>query len=346
MPFEIRILNPLEDTGWDEGLRSFPDAGIFHTTAWARVLCDSYGFRPRYLTVTNAGQPVAHLPLMEVSSWLTGRRGVSLPFTDYCEPLFQDEASLRALTDAALALGRANRWKYVEFRSERCFPSDARPSLTYWQHVVPLLKDEQTQFAGLKGPVRTATRKAIAAGVQVEASHSTEAVANFARLNAITRRAHGLPPQPNSFFATLHRHIIEREAGVVVQALVEGRPAAACVYLYRGHRALYKYGASDMAFQKLRVNDLVMWTAIRWLAARGCTCMSMGKTATNNEGLRRFKLGWGAEESELRYFKYHVPTESFVQDRDAIAGWHNVLFRVMPDSLSRAAGALLYRHMA
>ena len=37
------------------------------------------------------------LPLMEVDSWLTGRRGISLPFTDECEPLYPDAESFKNL---------------------------------------------------------------------------------------------------------------------------------------------------------------------------------------------------------------------------------------------------------
>jgi hypothetical protein len=346
MHFESRILNSLDESRWDAGLRRFEKSSIFHTQAWARVLSDTYRFTPRYLTVFREKQPVAHLPLMEVSSWLTGRRGVSLPFTDYCEPLAEDMDALQELTDAAIAIGRKSGWKHVEFRSGECFSDDTRASLKYWHHTVRLNKDQEAQFAALKGPVRTAIRKAIGAGVKVETSPSLDAVRSFYRLNAITRRAHGLPPQPMAFFENLHRHIIDRDAGIIVQALVEGQPAAACVYLYRGDRGVYKYGASDKKFQRLRVNDLVMWEGIRWLTARGCTTMSMGKTAIDNEGLRRFKLGWGAEESELRYFKFDIRAGAFVADKDAIAGWHNALFRVMPGAVSRVVGALLYRHMA
>ena len=70
------------------------------------------------------------------------------------------------------------------------------------------------------------------------------------------------------------------------------------------------------------------------------------KTAKDNDGLRRFKLGWGAAESELKYFKYDLRGKSFAVDQDAIAGWHNTVFRWMPLPLSRMTGALLYRHMA
>ena len=343
---EIRIVDPRQVPGWDEGLKAFRSASTFHTAAWARVLCESYGYKPAYLGAFSGGCALGHLPLIEVSSWLTGRRGVSLPFTDSCEPLYQDAETLRALTDAALRLGKERSWKYVEFRSSESFPAEAPASLTYWEHRVPLLQDEAAQFAALKAPVRTAIRKANNAGVKVEILTSREAVLDFCRLNAMTRRLHGLPPQPRSFFENVQRCVIAQDAGFIVQAAVGGQAVAASMYFLFGDRAIYKYGASDRAFQHLRVNDLVMWTAIRTLAERGCTTLSLGKTARENEGLRRFKLGWGGTETELRYFKHDVAAAALVQDRDAVSGWHNAVFRSLPRSVSELAGRALYRHMA
>jgi hypothetical protein len=346
MAFELQTLNPLDRPDWDDLLAPFPGASIFHTAAWARTLVDGYGYAPRYVAAMEQGRLAALLPLMEVSSWLTGRRGVSLPFTDYCEPLYTHDAARRAVIDEAMRIGAGAGWKHIEFRSEECFGPEAAPSLTYWRHTVALETGEEAMFARLKGTVRTAIRKAIGEGVKVEMLTTLEAVRDFSRLNDLTRRAHGLPPQPFSFFRSLHRNVIAGGSGVVARATIEGRPVGACVYFFRGPRAIYKYGASDRAFQHLRANDLVMWEAMRWLAGRGCTAMSMGKTAKDNDGLRRFKLGWGATESELRYFKYDFRAKAFAEDHDAIAGWHNAVFRRMPLPLSRVAGALLYRHMA
>jgi len=346
MRLELQILNPLDRSDWDNLLAPFSGASIFHTAAWARTLVDSYGYTPRYVAAMEQGRLAALLPLMEVSSRLTGRRGVSLPFTDYCEPLYVNADALRAVIDEAMRIGAEAGWKYIEFRSDECFGPEVAPSLTYWRHAVALEASEETMFERLKSPVRTAVRKAIGAGVQVEVLDTLEAVRDFSRLNDLTRRAHGLPPQPFSFFRSLHQNVLAARRGVVVRASIEGRPAGACVYLFRGPRAIYKYGASDRAYQHLRVNDLVMWEAIRWLAGRGCTEMSMGKTAKDNEGLRRFKLGWGATETELKYFKYDLPGKTFAADRDAVSGWHNAVFRWMPLPLARLTGALLYRHMA
>src|SRR5688572_16462219 len=107
----VRIVNPLEDPQWDENIQRFSTATIFHTTAWARVLWETYRFSPNYFTVTNNQRLIAVLPLMEVDSWLTGRRGIGLPFTDECPPL-GDAASARALFDAARAYSANRHSKY------------------------------------------------------------------------------------------------------------------------------------------------------------------------------------------------------------------------------------------
>jgi hypothetical protein len=89
-----------------------------------------------------------------------------------------------------------------------------------------------------------------------------------------------------------------------------------------------------------------MWEAIRWLARNGNTCLHFGKTALAHEGLRRFKLAWGTTEELIEYVKYDLRQNAFVTDTDAIGGWHNAVFRSLPDFLSRAAGKLLYKHWA
>jgi len=54
------------------------DSTVFHTAAWARVLHESYGYDPTFITVIDGRDLMALIPLMDVNSILTGRRGVSL----------------------------------------------------------------------------------------------------------------------------------------------------------------------------------------------------------------------------------------------------------------------------
>lgn len=48
-------------------LLEFPEANCFHTAGWARVLHESYGYRPRYFASRRDGRIAALLPVMEVS---------------------------------------------------------------------------------------------------------------------------------------------------------------------------------------------------------------------------------------------------------------------------------------
>ena len=78
----IQIINPLNIPNWDDLISCHPSATPFHSSGWARVLRDTYAFTPYYACVFNGETLSTCLPLMEVNSFLTGRRGVSLPFTD------------------------------------------------------------------------------------------------------------------------------------------------------------------------------------------------------------------------------------------------------------------------
>lgn len=61
----------------------------------------------------------ALFPFMGIDSALTGKRGVCLPFTDYCEPVISGAAQFDALFAAAVDLGKRQGWRYLEFRGER-----------------------------------------------------------------------------------------------------------------------------------------------------------------------------------------------------------------------------------
>jgi CelD/BcsL family acetyltransferase involved in cellulose biosynthesis len=342
---EIQCVNPLELPDWDTQAGSFEDATVFHSAAWARVLVETYAYRPRYFVARSSGVPDAILPIMDIRSLLTGRRGVSLPFADYCQPLSKSTEAWDQVNEAALAYAREAGWKYLEWRGDQGPRNGVAPSLAYWHHVIDLLPDEERQFASVKSTVRTAVRKAIAEDVKIEVSTAVDAVRAFHRLNGLTRKRHGLPPQPWTFLQNVHRHMMGDGRGVTIVARHKDRPIAASVFFRQGRRAVYKFGASDLACQHLRANDLVMWEAIRWFGQQGCAELSLGKTAQDHDGLRRFKLGWGARESEIRYYRYDLASGGFVRDRDAVDGWHNRVFRALPLPVSRLIGAALYRHV-
>src|SRR5215203_276127 len=69
---EARVVDPRLDDTWDAQVLEHPEHTFFHSTAWARVLCRTYDHRPFYLRLCEHEKPLALLPLLEVSSRLTG----------------------------------------------------------------------------------------------------------------------------------------------------------------------------------------------------------------------------------------------------------------------------------
>lgn len=340
------LVNPLEQPGWDLLLAAHPDAWFFHGTAWAGVLRDTYQHRPVYAARMAGGQLRSLLPLMEVSSPLTGRRGVSLPFTDFCYPLKTEDQDAGELYEMALAEGRLRGWRYLECRSSDEDWPGSSPSLVYYGHELDLGVGGEVLYKNLEGPVRRGIKKAGATGLRLQFDGSVESVKTYYALHCRTRRRHGLPPQPFQFFANIQKRMLQPGLGFVATARWEERPVAGAIFFHNGRQAMYKFGASDDDFQQLRPNNLVIWEGIRHCAERGCERLHFGRTAQAHEGLRRFKLGFGAREVEIRCCKYDFRAGRFVTDTDGTKGWFNRVFACLPLPLLRLAGQLLYRHVS
>src|SRR4051812_17060944 len=104
---ELTIVEePAADPLWERCLTTFPGASVFFSANWARVLQDSYAYRPVYLVLRRGVEVVGCLPLMEMASRLRGRRAAGLPFTDECLPLASSPELFRQLIQEAMTLGR------------------------------------------------------------------------------------------------------------------------------------------------------------------------------------------------------------------------------------------------
>ena len=194
--------------------------------------------------------------------------------------------------------------------------------------------------------MRTAIRKAEKEGVRVEVSSAAEAVETYYALHCETRKKHGVPPQPWSFFQNLHSHIISKASGIVAVARYQGAPIAAAVFVHSGRQAVYKFSASNAAFLRLCGNNVVLWEAIKWYANHGFSSMHFGRTSFGNEGLRKYKSGWGTEETTLEYFRYSLPKQAYIADQDRSEGGHNRFLGLLPRPLFRWVGQVLYPHLS
>ena len=97
--------------------------------------------------------------------------------------------------------------------------------------------------------------------------------------------------------------------------------------------------------QELRANNLAIWKAIEFLADSGVETLDFGRTAKDNEGLRRFKRSWGATEKPINYFKFDIATNTWVTPPKRDLHFHKEIFRALPITINRLAGAMIYPHL-
>jgi lipid II:glycine glycyltransferase (peptidoglycan interpeptide bridge formation enzyme) len=342
----VKLLDPTTLDSWDVKVAALPGASFFHSSAWANLLKQAYGYRPLYFSVMDGGLLKAVIPMMEVDSMITGKRGVSLPFSDYCEPLVPDLETSRDLFERIREYGAANKWKYIEIRGGEGYSDNAVPSSSVLKHVLELSEDEDRLLANFRKGTKSAIKKAISDGqLQMITSESEDALNEFYRLNSITRKRHGLPPQPYYYFRKLYDVLISRGHGFIVLASLGNRIIASGVFLHFGQEAVYKYGASDVEYQQLRPNNLVVWEAIKWYSRRGYKNFDFGRTEPDNEGLRIFKSGWNTKESKIRYYRYDLGRDAFVQNGKGINPLITKYLNKLPIPILELMGRMLYRHM-
>ena len=122
---------------WNELILKFNDYSFFHTKEWAKVLNDSYNYTPRYFLAFDNNHLVGIVPLVFIGSWLTGKRAVSLPFSDYCGPLFKPDLEPSKISQKMHLICRKEKYKYIEFRSANCkYPKEAQPFHIDYRHVL------------------------------------------------------------------------------------------------------------------------------------------------------------------------------------------------------------------
>ena len=343
---KIETLNPIGNAAWEEFLQRDPGATVFHTGAWASVLHDTYGFEPRYLAASNGSSGIeAGIALFSV----TGDRLVGLPFSDLCPPLLPDSDVGAALLNDAKQLVDQKSATLLELRGRSDLElTSLEKGDEFLQHVVPLDGSAEELQSRLHSSARRALRKAEREGITVRESTTMEDMRRFYGLMVKTRRKHGLIPQPWRFFENIQKHLMEAGMGYMLLAEYKGETIAGDLLLAYKEGLTYKFNASDPKYLQLRPNNSVLWRAITSGAERGYKWLDLGRCEEDNEGLRRFKLLWGAEERALGYY-FYPSVKAGASHQKASPLTRRVLallVKYAPDWALQQAGAAVYKNFA
>jgi hypothetical protein len=345
-PVQVHEFDPIEDPRWEQLVRNHPRASVFHSIKWLRALRDVYGYQAVGMSTSQPGAPLENgIPLCRISSWLTGKRLVSLPFSDHCEPLVNNcEESNSIVARLRRSVEQGNE-QYVELRPVR-WVSDGSAKLgmssTFQFHALDLRPAWEQLFAAFhRDCVQRKIRRAEREKLRYEEGASESLLQSFYRLQVKTRRRQGLPPQPKAWFRGL---IASFGNDLKIRVASRGDvPVASILTLSFKKSMVYKYGCSDAAYHNLGGTALLFSRAIQEAKESGFEEFEMGRSDLRNAGLIAFKEHWGAKGTTIRYWRY--PAGPAVSPYVWKMNLARRIVPVVPDVGLVAIGKLLYPHI-
>ena len=127
----------ISDKAWFEFLALQADATVFHHPLWSICLSESYRYRPFVIVMKDSeGKIVGGLPVMEIDSWLTGKRWVSLPFTDHCSPLLRNKDDLEKFCLGVFAKSNELKGDGLELRFKILGADTGANNTNYYIHYL------------------------------------------------------------------------------------------------------------------------------------------------------------------------------------------------------------------
>lgn len=298
---EIGVRRVASSLEWEQCRIQQRGATPFHRWEWLRTVAGALGKHFLPLGFYQSGDLVGLAPLL-VRQWgpYKSATWAPLPYLGPLVPRFLLPLALGALD----VFQKRNGIGIVQFG----FAPDADVAAVYLTargFSVSLDRSMVLQLAGrtetdilaaMKYQRRQNLRRAQAAAVEVGPATRLEMKRDLAAIMSEVFAGGDQPPPYPAIMGGLIWDGYNGDPNVhMTAARVEGKTAAILVTLRDRDRAYMWAGGGLSRYRQQNPNALLYWDAIQWALARGCTNLDM--VATPDEGIARFKAGFGCVET-------------------------------------------------
>jgi hypothetical protein len=305
---KVSNLEEVNQESVQEYLDRHADSTVYHTMAWRRIFCESFGYQSFFLVAQSPadGRIVGTLPLYLIRSPFSCRL-VSVPFRDRGGPLWSSPEAFLALIERTRSLAEQHGAKFCQLKSLKSYPPQlvlAGNLAERWYWINSTIDLQGLNKTILWQKIGQKTRNMIR---QAETAHltfrdgtdSAHGLTVWYKLHLLTQKRLGIPPFPKKFF----RHILQElgPSGAVKLFIVEqnNEPLAATLVLLHRQTAIYGYSSSATTAQHLRPNDFLLFNVFNWLLDNDYGEFDLGSDAPGQTGLLFFKKKWLAKQTQI-----------------------------------------------
>ncbi len=340
-------IDPLTDPLWAD-LIEHQHAGLFHSRLWMQVLKQTYDMDiVAHVLLDDLGRPEAGMSFCAISD-IRGERIVSLPFSDYCDPLVTDSEQWNALREPLIETGKPINMRCL--RNE--FPlrdlAFTQPKMAKW-HGIDLTGTLDEQWSRIDSSARRAIRKAEKSGLTVRLANDEDDLRSFFELHlGIRKYKYRLLAQPYRFFQNIWRIFSDAGLAALMLAEVDGEVVGSVMYLGWGSTLYYKFSASSANHLEYRPTDLLIWEGIKFAKSRDYTFLDLGLSDWDQDGLVRYKRKFATEEGAITFLHHasNRPMSTQEENVPPLLGIFTDLLTdpTVPDDVTERAGDALYRY--
>jgi CelD/BcsL family acetyltransferase involved in cellulose biosynthesis len=338
---------------WNNYLSS-THSTVYHTLEWRSVLENLFHYRTFYALCRHNRDIVGILPLAFVRSWITGKRVVSLPYSQYGGPIVSDVRALDCMVEHLVGY-LSQGFEYVRLRprerlDEGVVDRAGLKKLDYYARcVIPLenRNDDDVREHLHKSVIRS-IKASIRAGIHIENCDYQHDGDIIQTMMFQTCKKHGVPPYPPTLLDAIHEKLVSKNLARTFVARLEGRVIAALIMFTMSGEGIYAYNFSDRKYLRLRPNNALIWAAIQWSLENRLSIFDLGISSPQDNQLLPFKKRWGAVEHTLREYFITRGDKPIVPDRRASLKykWATMVWRhLVPNYFASKFGPALLSHI-
>ncbi len=301
----VQIINPSIDSRWMPFILKHRHGAIYHHPLWKELITQTCGYEPFYLVLERRKKIRAALPFFGIQQPAAGNRMVSLPHSDFCDPLVKSNRDFEQLMMELLHYLKMHRITYLKFKTRHTqidLPDfDLQQVRTNTLRVLELEKIPDEALPGV-----ASYREEPLPEVPVTFHFATEEreMRLFYHFYTLTRRQHQRTVKPYKFFKNVWQLFYPQNLLTVLLGYRGEKPVGGMMLFRFKDTVSYLYGGFDTTMEKFRTDELLLGESIRFGKQRGYRFYETGKSVILSEGQEALLREMGAAQVPVQELTY------------------------------------------
>ena len=299
---QIQSLSDTDHAGWDEFVENHGQCSIFHSSAWKRVLKNTFGYESVFLGAYEEGTIKGILPLYLVPKPFGGQSMVSVPFGVYGGIVADRPETCGELLKSGESVAAQRTVDTLELRQVEKINDELPTKDLYYTFVREIFDGEEKNLTAIPRKQRRMIRQGANHGLRAKIG-GREFLQEFYLVYSSSLRNLGTPAFPMKYFSNLFEELKE-QCKILTVSYGEKVVAAVMIFFDR-ERIMPYYGGGLPAYQRFAIYDFMYWEVMRYGWEHGFTVFDFGRSKFDT-GPFHFKRHWGFEPQPLPY-QYYLP---------------------------------------